>query len=464
MRAIPSRPLTAQVQASGSGVPNGRWRWFALYPGLLLVSQLWTATRPPQELSAPAGSERVSLGSGTSALSALRWPALVHDETKLPIVLLHGSPGDAANFSALARRLADDGRVVLAPDLPGFGGSVDVAGSRSIEAHARAVLAALDAREFHVAAWSMGGGVALHMAQLAPQRVRSLSLIASIGVQEAEGSGNHAFEHVKYAAMWLLCVPGAELIPHFGLFGSRGERSGFCRNFLESDQRPLRAILSESKTPMLIAQGRKDFLVPAWCAQSSHELAANSRLVMFQGSHFLLFPPPGQLDQLEPELEAFLARHDELGRTEPHVTLDLSQSQLDPTPEPFWLPRKIPWWIAFVGCVLLARFRAGACGLFVGGLAAMLQLDLGLGLCAGFVGACWRALSGGGRSWKRWGLEVTRFLGGVIFGACFAISAGKQLCELAGAIGGTLLTLAVPILAVELLARVRQLRRARAAA
>src|SRR6185436_9060887 len=118
------------------------------------------------------------------------------------------------------------------------------------------------------------------------------------------------------------------------------------------------------------------------CAEQSHELAADSRLVIFRGSHFLPFPPPGQLDQLEPELVAFLARHDAPGVSEPRALLDLSQALPDPTPEPYWLPRRVPWWIALAICAALARWRAGWAGLLVGGLSAMLQLDLGLGLCA----------------------------------------------------------------------------------
>jgi pimeloyl-ACP methyl ester carboxylesterase len=420
-----------------------------LYLFLLLASQVWTATRPDEAPYVPKGSERTTLPSSQVELSALRWHPQTPAQGKLPVVLLHGSPGAASDMTDLAERLALDGREILSLDLPGFGGSVSVGGGRSIEAHARATLAALPWKEFHVAAWSMGGGVALHMARLAPARVRSLSLIASIGVQEGEGSGSYVFEHVKYALMWTLLVPGGELIPHFGVLGPRSLRVGFCRNFWESDQRPLREILSSLETPLLIAHGRRDFLVPLWCAEESHALARSSRLVIFQGSHFLLFPPPdGQLDLLGPELEAFLARHDVPGVVEPRALVDSSTAQKSSLPEPYELPRRVPWWIGFAVCAGLARWRAGACGLVVGVLAALLQLDLGVGLVAGLLGASWRALCTREGTWKRWLLDHARLIGGTIAGSVFVGWAGAYLCEFAGAWGGSLIALALPLCAL----------------
>jgi len=40
-----------------------------------------------------------------------------------PVVLLHGWPGSAADYTAVRARLADDGADVIVPDLRGFGES-----------------------------------------------------------------------------------------------------------------------------------------------------------------------------------------------------------------------------------------------------------------------------------------------------------------------------------------------------
>ena len=437
-----------------------RW-WAALYLVLLAASQAWIATRDVPVADPPAGSLRVRLGPDAASLGALRWTAAPPAGERLPLLLLHGSPGDASNFAALGARMSETGREVLALDLPGFGASVSVPGSRSIEAHARAALAACPWPQFHVLAWSMGGGVALHMAQLAPQRVRSLSLVASIGVQEAEGSGSHAFEHLKYALTWVLLVPLPECIPHFGLLGERARRSGFCLNFWESDQRPLRDILASLRTPTLLAHGREDFLVPLWCAEQSHELVRDSRLVVFDAGHFLVVPPPyGQLDRLAPELVEFLERHDSAGVREPRARIDAAAESPRATPEPYTLPRALPWWILFLACALLALASPLCCGILVGALSALLQLDLGLGLIGAGLGASARQIRL--RSLRVAARDIGSSLIGALFGALFAVAAGEAQSRMLGGWVGVAACAGLPMAAALGLRRaVTSWRRAR---
>jgi pimeloyl-ACP methyl ester carboxylesterase len=97
------------------------------------------------------------------------------------VILLHGQPGSAADWQQVAARLPDDLHVV-ALDRPGYGASRQAAGGFAF--NARAVLAELDARGVEravLAGHSYGGGVALSVAQLAPERVEALVLLASVG-------------------------------------------------------------------------------------------------------------------------------------------------------------------------------------------------------------------------------------------------------------------------------------------
>ena len=99
-----------------------------------------------------------------------------------PLVLLHGFGGSGHTFDPLLDDLGD--RRVILPDLPGQGRSFDVSGSRHPKAGAEAVLATLDAigcDEFHLGGFSMGGAVACLVALKAPERVRSLTLLAPGG-------------------------------------------------------------------------------------------------------------------------------------------------------------------------------------------------------------------------------------------------------------------------------------------
>ena len=97
------------------------------------------------------------------------------------VVLLHGQPGSAADWQQVVSRLPD-GVGVVAQDRPGYGASPRSAGG--FTAGARAVLADLDARGIDRAVLvghSYGGGVALATAQLAPERVEALILLAGVG-------------------------------------------------------------------------------------------------------------------------------------------------------------------------------------------------------------------------------------------------------------------------------------------
>ena len=97
------------------------------------------------------------------------------------LVLLHGQPGSAADWRQVADRLPGT-LDVIAVDRPGYGTSQQPAGGFGYGA--RAVLAELDAhgiRRAVLVGHSYGGGVALSVARLAPERVEALVLLASVG-------------------------------------------------------------------------------------------------------------------------------------------------------------------------------------------------------------------------------------------------------------------------------------------
>lgn len=97
-----------------------------------------------------------------------------------PAILLHGWPGDRADFRALAPLLAGDADVVV-PDLRGFGASdkhaVDPREGYSAAAQARSVaglIAELGLGPVVVAGYDIGSRIAQTLAREAPQLVRAL--------------------------------------------------------------------------------------------------------------------------------------------------------------------------------------------------------------------------------------------------------------------------------------------------
>lgn len=117
-------------------------------------------------------------------VEGMRIPYLSAGQGKA-LILLHGFADQKETWGLLAPWLSKRRRVI-ALDLPGYGetDSIDPT-SATLSAQARLVMAFLDKLGLEgsvdVCGNSMGGGVALRLAQLAPDRVRSLILMASMG-------------------------------------------------------------------------------------------------------------------------------------------------------------------------------------------------------------------------------------------------------------------------------------------
>ncbi len=224
------------------------------------------------------------------------------------VLLLHGSPGGIQDFDQLGAALADRCRV-LVPDLPGFGASRQEMADYSVESHARYGLQLLDAagvRSAHVVGFSMGGGVGLEMSGIAPQRLRSLSLVGAIGVQELEMFGSYRLNQAVHGAQLLLLRMARWGLPHFGAADGLPLNVHYARNFTDTDQRPLRQRLLDWRGPAFVLHGKEDFLVPVEAAVEHHRLLPQSELELVpEASHFLLWTRP---EQTADSLEAFFAR------------------------------------------------------------------------------------------------------------------------------------------------------------
>ena len=114
-------------------------------------------------------------------------PMLAHDAAGRGdgpvIVLVHGWPLNRTIWSEVTPRLVASGLRVLAPDLPGFGESPPLPGpSPRVEGYAAELATFLEAvgpRQAAVAGHSFGGYVALALAEMRPDLIGGLGLIAS---------------------------------------------------------------------------------------------------------------------------------------------------------------------------------------------------------------------------------------------------------------------------------------------
>lgn len=269
-----------------------------IYFALLIWSGIYRYLQPAKPIS--ENRKTVSLQAIDGEKTLARKIRFAYQETlsqptndTLPVILIHGSPGDSEAFDGLTELLKN--RRIIAVDLPGFGDSEKDIPDYSVEAHARYLREFLDELKIekaHFVAFSMGGGVVLDFWNLAPDRVASVSFVSAIGVQEYELFGNYYLNHIVHAAQLGALFALQELTPHLGIFDGG---MPYARNFYDTDQRPLRRILEKIDVPFLIVHGTDDPLVPVEAAREHARIVPQSEFHEIDDNHFYVFMRPEKI-------------------------------------------------------------------------------------------------------------------------------------------------------------------------
>ena len=212
------------------------------------------------------------------------------EENPPVLLLVPGGPEGPEVFQEIVSDLSSRMRILI-PRLPGYGGKNDDLPSYSFETssvYTAQFLDTLNVTNAHVFGFGLGGPSAIHLAHDHPQKIASIGLIASVGVQELELLGsyrlNHAVHGMQLGAVWLLY----NAIPHFGLFDAIELDVSYAKRHYESDQRPIRSYLKEFKKPMLVLHGRDDPLVPLAAAKEHYRIVPQSKLQLFDADHDLI--------------------------------------------------------------------------------------------------------------------------------------------------------------------------------
>lgn len=244
-----------------------------------------------------------------------------------PLVLVHGLGGAAVNWALLAPELARRRRV-LAVDLPGHGGSDPLPAAPSLAPYADR-LGDLVEREGLAGAdfvgHSLGGLIALRLAQRRPEVVRSVILAAAAGIS----STTLWAERMLTLFAWL--QPGRKISPHwrkvagsrvlreavFGYWGaadpaslSAGAVQALLRDIglhtdTDSAWRALtrddpRRDLHEVRCPCLVLWGARDNQLPLEDGfDYARRLAAPVRVIADTGHLLIVERPDACLDAIE---------------------------------------------------------------------------------------------------------------------------------------------------------------------
>ena len=294
---------------------RGGWRrWRLLLAGtwavLLLASHTWWAFhRSAEEVPTVSGTETLEVRTvedGERVSDSSRGVRFAYSDggpagrDRPVLVLLHGSPGSVQDFDSLAGDLRESHRVIV-PDLPGFGDSQRDVPDYSAFAHSmylEALLERLEVERAHLVGFSMGGAVAMELADRRPHLVASITLVGSLGVVELELFGDQRLNHLVHG-MQLAVIQGLRYgFPHFGSADHWMLGLPYARSFYDTDQRRLRGCFERYAGPMRIVHGRTDFLVPLPAAEEHHRLVPQSELEVLEASHFLLWTHPEEVAAL----------------------------------------------------------------------------------------------------------------------------------------------------------------------
>ena len=241
-------------------------------------------------------------------------------EGGVPLVLIHGFGGDLNNWLFNHEALATERRVI-ALDLPGHGRSAKQLARGDLDELSCAVLALLDHLDIehaHLAGHSMGGAVALNTARLAPQRVRSLSLLASAGLgAEINGTYLQGFVEagnrnaLKPQLVQLFSDPALvtrqmleDMLRFKRLEGVDAALRQLADTLNEAGRQrlDLRSVVESGQHPVLVVWGEADAIIPAHHAEG---LPAEVHILPGQ-AHMLQMEAADAVNAL---LQAFFQRH-----------------------------------------------------------------------------------------------------------------------------------------------------------
>ena len=232
-----------------------------------------------------------------------------------PIVFLHGLGMTRTGWDAQLEALAADHRCV-AWDMPGYGASPALADMTfpALAAAADGLIARLGGSA-HVVGLSMGGMIALHLALLHPDAVRSLALVdtspafgldgtdpdqwkaARLAPLEAGAQIEEFAEPVLRSIMAPDPAPGAVRAAVDSML--RVPVAGLMQSIHALPSHDVRARLGEITAPTLVAVGELDEETPPAYAEALAAAISGARLAVIPGAgHYTPLEAPDALNRL----------------------------------------------------------------------------------------------------------------------------------------------------------------------
>jgi pimeloyl-ACP methyl ester carboxylesterase len=207
-----------------------------------------------------------------------------------PLVFLHGWGISAEPYGEVLQLLAQQ-QPVFAPDLPSFARSSYDQLLPDYDSYARLLLAFLERlnlHQVHLVGHSLGGGIAITLAALAPERVKSLVLVDSTGVPRVSLLQVIPRRALEMTAQLLLPKLGLKLgkIPQVFTHNLLFNTGNVLQALFLSLQVELKHLLPQIQAPCLLLWSDKDLTTPLESAQEMVALIPDASLtIVEEGFH-----------------------------------------------------------------------------------------------------------------------------------------------------------------------------------
>lgn len=287
---------------------------------LIALPPLWFGLFPVERPELPPAGRRIAVGDGMEVNAIERGSGA-------PVVLVHGLPGCAYDWTPLVDALAARGRRAIAYDRIGYGRSdARSNGEFTPAANARDLVGLLERenlRDATVVGWSYGGPVAVEAALLAPDRVGRVVLVGSGGPSSDDEEPPSVGPVFRAVMAWVGAVPPVgqamqrsiteaafsdKPIPDWWL-------PQLSANFGQPNTRPtyieeIAGIggggefrVDQVGQPILLIHGDDDRLAPLAIGEWIDARAKRSELVVIEGGSHML--PITQPDMMADRIAAF---------------------------------------------------------------------------------------------------------------------------------------------------------------
>jgi len=238
-----------------------------------------------------------------------------------PVILLHGFPLHNEMWSDFAKALASKHRV-FTPDLPGFGKSDPLPAGFTLQQIASTLLSWMKSQKIHdsvVIGHSLGGYVALHMAEQSPSAFKGLGLFHSTAYSDSDEKKESRTKVVEFvnkngapAFTTNFIEPlfadnnNASIQSVKEIAGTASAQTVIGYTLAMRDRRNMEPVLKSFRAPILFIAGEHDKGIPVETIKSQSILCQRPEVhVLTQSAHMGMYE---QFNQTVDIIDRFVTR------------------------------------------------------------------------------------------------------------------------------------------------------------